>query len=105
MAQFEDLASKPLGPSGYDLSVIIPFRRERIQQSIETNGRYFAGPFSHIVLNVAAHVFTYRYFANFTAEHPEGYLDLETLKSFSGVTGEPGSFQGTSGHERIPENV
>lgn len=105
IAQFEDFVSKPLGPNGYDLSVIIPFRRQRIQESIATNGRYFAGPWTHIVVNVAAYTFEYRYFANFTAEHPDGYLDLETLKTFNGVTGEPGSFQWESGREKIPENV
>ncbi|KAH7411947.1 hypothetical protein DE146DRAFT_259165 [Phaeosphaeria sp. MPI-PUGE-AT-0046c] len=104
IAQFEEFAAKPLGPNGYDLSVIIPWRRERIQNSVATNGRYFAGPWTHIVVNVAAHVFLYRYFANFTAEYPEGYLDLETLKTFNGVTGEQGSFEWASGREKIPDN-
>ena len=59
-----------------------------------------------MAVNAAAHAFTYRFFGNWSAENPgEGYLDLETLKSFEGVTGEPGSFQWEQGRERIPENV
>jgi hypothetical protein len=53
----------------------------------------------------AFNFFIYRYFANHTAEYPEGYLDAATLKSFQGVTGEKGSFKWASGRERIPDNV
>lgn len=95
----------PQGPNGYDLTVMNPFRGACFNDSVSTNGHFFAGPFTHLAVNAAAHLFTYRFFANFSAEHPDGYLDVETLKSFEGVTGEPGSFQWQQGRERIPENV
>jgi hypothetical protein len=95
----------PLGPNGIDLTVLLPFRVARIKDSIATNGYYFAGPFTHFTISAATYFFTYRYFANHTAEYPEGYLDEATLKSFQGVTGEKGSFEWASGRERIPDNV
>ena len=104
-AQFEELLAMPLGPNGIDLSVLVPFRVARVHNSISTNGHFFAGPLTHNVINAATYFFTYRYFANHTAEQPEGYLDEETLKSFEGVTGSKGSFQWASGRERIPDNV
>jgi hypothetical protein len=64
----------PLGPNGIDLSVIFPFRVERTKQSIATNGHFFAGPLTHLAVNSAAFYFTYRFFANHSAEYPEGYL-------------------------------
>jgi hypothetical protein len=105
MSQFEQLMAMPQGPNGIDLTVLVPFRLSRIHNSIATNGHYFAGPFTHIAINAATFFFTYRYFANHTVDHPEGYLDAETLKSFESVTGEKGSYKWTPGHERIPENV
>jgi hypothetical protein len=105
MAQFEQLLAMPRGPNGIDLSVLVPFRVARVQDSISTNGHFFAGPLTQNVLNAATYFFTYRYFANHTAEHPEGYLDEETLKSFEGVTESKGSFQWGSGSEKIPDNV
>jgi hypothetical protein len=105
VAQFEQLLAMPRGPNGIDLSVLVPFRVARVQDSISTNGHFFAGPLTQNVLNAATYFFTYRYFANHTAEHPEGYLDEETLKSFEGVTGSKGSFQWGSGREKIPDNV
>jgi hypothetical protein len=102
---FEQLVAMPKGPNGYDLTVMDPFRGARFNNSIATNGHFFAGPVTHLAVNAAAHLFTYRFFANHTAENPDGYLDLETLKSFEGVTGEPGSFQWQQGRERIPDNV
>ncbi|EMD94579.1 hypothetical protein COCC4DRAFT_66246 [Bipolaris maydis ATCC 48331] len=104
LAQFEELAAMPLGPNGYDLTVMHPFRGSRFNNSIATNGRYFAGPFTHFAINTATYLFTYHFFRNHSAEYPDGYLDLETLKSFEGVTGERGSFKWASGRERIPDN-
>lgn len=103
--QFEELIAMPLGPNGYDLTVMHPFRGARFNNSIATNGRYFAGPFTHFALNTATYLFTYHFFANCSAEFPDGYLDEETLKTFEGVTGERGSFKWAPGRERIPENV
>lgn len=104
--RFEQLVAMPQGPNGYDLTVLTPLRGAQFNHSIATNGHFFAGPFTHLAVNAAAYLFTYRFFANFSAENPlGGYLDLETLKSFEGVTGEPGNFDWQRGHERIPENV
>lgn len=94
----------PQGPNGYDLSVMHPFRGARFNNSIATNGRFFTGPFALIVTS-ATYLFTYNLFSNHSAERPDGWLDGETLKSFEGVTGEPGNFQWGTGRERIPDNV
>ncbi|KAJ4384921.1 hypothetical protein N0V86_000525 [Didymella sp. IMI 355093] len=102
--QFEQLIAMPKGPNGYDLTVIYPLRGARFNDSIATNGRFFSGPFTQLAVNAAAYLFTYRLFANYSAEYPDGYLDEETLKSFQGVTGEKGSFQWQAGRERIPDN-
>jgi hypothetical protein len=95
----------PIGPHGYDLTVMHPFRGARFNNSIATNGRYFAGPFTHYAINTATYLFTYHFFRNHSSEYPDGYLSEETLKSFEGVTGERGSFKWASGREKIPENV
>lgn len=42
--------------------------------------------------------------SNKSAEYPGGYLDGNVLKSFFSITGDPGSFVYTEGHERIPDN-
>lgn len=102
---FEELYAMPQGPNGYDLTVMYPFRAKRYKNSIETNGRYFAGPLTHYAINTATYLFTYRFFANHSAEYPDGFLDGETLKSFESVKGSPGSFQKVVGNERIPDNV
>ncbi|PVH93262.1 Cloroperoxidase [Periconia macrospinosa] len=105
LAQFEQLVAMPKGPNGYDLTVMNQFRGAGFNRSIATNGHFFAGPFTHLAVNAAAYSFTYRFFGNWSAERPgEGYLDLETLKSFEGVIGEPGNFQWKQGRERFPEN-
>lgn len=95
----------PKGPNGYDITVFHQFRSARFNDSIATNGHFFSGPLTHLAVEAAAHYFTHRFFANFSAEYPDGYLDEETLKSFEGVTGERGSLQWKAGRERIPDNV
>ena len=95
----------PLGPKGYDLSVLFPFRAARFENSISTNGRFFVGPFTQFAVNTATYVFTYRFFANHSAEHPDGYLDLDSLMAFEGVTQGENGFEWESGREHIPENV
>lgn len=42
--------------------------------------------------------------ANKSSEFPEGLLTGEVLKSFYSITGEPGSFVYTPGHETFPNN-
>jgi hypothetical protein len=95
----------PKGPNGYDLTVMHPFRGARFNDSVATNGRYWAGPLTNFAINTATYLFTYHFFSNYSAEYPDGYLSEETLKSFEGVTGEKGSFKWSAGRERIPENV
>lgn len=104
MSQFEEMYALPLGPNGYDLSVLTPFRATRFQQSIDNNPYFFNEPFSGIGVQPAAYTFIYRYMANKSAEYPEGYLNGDVLKSLYGITGDPGSFVWTEGHEKIPDN-
>ncbi|CAE6472163.1 unnamed protein product [Rhizoctonia solani] len=47
---------------------------------------------------------TPRLLSNHSAEHPEGILGHDILKSFYGVTGDSSSLTYQPGHERIPEN-
>jgi len=42
--------------------------------------------------------------ANHTAEHPAGILNGNVLKSFYGITGQPGNFKWNKGYNRIPDN-
>lgn len=102
---FEALYAMPLGPRGYDLTALYPVRGGRFNDSVATNPYFWYGPVTGLAVNTAAYSFIYRFFANHTAAYPEGYLDGETLKSFYSVTGQPGSFKWTAGHERIPDCV
>ncbi|KAI9651258.1 hypothetical protein NHQ30_001296 [Ciborinia camelliae] len=104
MSQFEDLYAQPLGQNGYDLPLLASFRSKRFQQSIQNNPNFFNGPFSGVIVQPAAYTFIYRFMANKSAEFPDGYLNGEVLKSFFSITGEPGSFKWTEGHEKIPDN-
>jgi hypothetical protein len=104
LSQFEELYALPLGPNGYDLTALTPFRASRFQQSIDNNPYFFNGPFSGVAVQPAAYTFIYRFMSNKSAEYPEGYLDADVLKSFFSVIGEPGNFTWTEGYERIPDN-
>jgi hypothetical protein len=104
MSQFEDLYSQPLGDRGYDLDTLTEFRAKRFQESIDENPYFFNGPFTGVAVQPAAYTFIYRFMANKSAEYPDGYLDGNVLKAFFSITGEPGSFEHTEGHERIPDN-
>lgn len=95
----------PLGPNGYDMSVMNKFRSLRFNQSIATNPYMFNGPYTGLFGQTATFLFTYQMFKNHSAAYPDGYLDGNTLKSFFGVTGNNGSFQWQPGYERIPDNV
>lgn len=98
MDQFKDMYSQPLGPNGYDLTTLTPFRAKRFQQSIDQNPYFFNGPFSGVLVQPAAYTFIYRFMGNKSAEYPEGYLDGEVLKSFFSVTGKtPDSFKYKAG--------
>jgi hypothetical protein len=108
LSQFEALYAKQSAVSNsqanYDLSVLTDFRVERFQESISQNPYFFNGPFSGVAVQPAAYTFIYRFMANKSAEHPEGVLNQEVLKSFFAITGDEDAFTYTPGHERIPEN-
>ncbi|KAI9890494.1 MAG: hypothetical protein M1814_003978 [Vezdaea aestivalis] len=88
----------------YNLDVLFQHRQNRLDHSKATNPNFFYGPFTGILISAATHTFIYRFMANKSAEHPEGILDKETLKSFFGITGPEGNLVANSGQERIPEN-
>lgn len=67
------------------------------------NPYFFQAPFAGLV-SPAAHDFVINFMSNRSAENPGGVLNRSVLKSFFGVTGEPGSFVHNRGMERIPEN-
>lgn len=90
--------------ANYDLSVLTPFRAARFQQSINDNPYFFNGPFSGVLVQPAAYTFIYRFMANKSAEHPEGVLNQDVLKSFFSITGDSGNFKWTEGYEKIPDN-
>jgi hypothetical protein len=105
MDQWNQLYSQPLGPNGYDLTTLTPFRASRFQQSIDNNPYFFNGPFTGVLVQPAAYTFIYRFMSNKSAEYPEGYLDGEVLKSFFSITGDPTTgFTWTPGAEKIPDN-
>ena len=88
----------------YDLDLLYQYRYDRFQEGIHNNPYFFNAPFSGAVAQPAAWSFVYRFMANHTAEHPEGRLTGEVLKSMYSITGDDGNFTYTPGHERIPEN-
>ncbi|KAL5376344.1 hypothetical protein DPSP01_010570 [Paraphaeosphaeria sporulosa] len=80
LGQFKQLASMSLGANSYDLTVFQPFRGARFNHSVSTNGHYWA-------------------------EHPEGYLDIDSLMAFEDVTRNAnGEFEWKTGREHIPND-
>lgn len=102
--QFQELYDQPLGEKGYDLTTLTAFRHKRHQQSVHRNPYFFNGPFTGVLVQPAGYSFIYRFMGNKSEEHPDGYLDGETLKSFFSISGESGNFNYAEGNERIPEN-
>lgn len=76
---------------------------QNTEYSVQNNPYYFSGPFSGLVAP-AAYNFVVNFMSNHTASNPAGYLNTAILKSFWGITGEPGSFVFHAGQERIPYN-
>jgi len=70
--------------------------------SVSTNPYYFNAAFSGLVVVPAAHNFIINFMSNHSVEEPNSYLDGYNLKSFFGVTGEPGNFVWNVGQEKIP---
>lgn len=109
MSQWQALYAKQSSlsndESNYNLAVLQEFRAERFNQSIANNPNFFNGPFSGVTVQPAAYTFIYRFMANKSAEHPDGVLTQDVLKSFFGITeNADGSFSGGLGCERIPDN-
>lgn len=105
LPQFKALYSRALGPRGYDLSVLTPFRAERFQQSIQQNPYFFNGPFSGVLVQPAAYTFIYRFMGNKSAQYPDGYLSGDVLKTFFAISGAtPAQFKYNEGQEQIPNN-
>ena len=73
--------------ANYDIDVLNQFRAMRFQESIEKNPYFYYGPFSGTTVSIAAYSFIFRFFANHTAEAPDGVLNGDVLKSFMSITG------------------
>ena len=109
LSQWEQLyayqAHKTNAESNYNLAVLQDFRSKRFDQQIANNPDFFNAPFSGVLVQPAAYTFIYRFMGNKSAEHPDGQLTQEVLKSFFGMTqAKDGSWSGGLGHERIPDN-
>ena len=87
-----------------DLAVLTAYRTTRFQQSISQNPYFFNAPFSGVVAQPAAWSFIYRFMANKSAEHSEGLLTGDVLKSFYSITGDYPNFKYTPGYEKFPDN-
>ncbi|KAF2758606.1 Cloroperoxidase [Pseudovirgaria hyperparasitica] len=95
----------PNEDSNYSLELLREFRSRRFDQQIANNPYFFNGPFTGVAVQPAAYTFIYRFMGNKSAEHPDGQLTKEVLKSFFGMTeNADGSWSGGRGYERIPDN-
>lgn len=101
MSRFEDLYNSA---ESYTLDTLRGQLKKNQEYSINNNPYYYSAQFSGLLVVPAAHNFIINFFSNHSEEQPNGYLDRANLKSFFGVTGEPGSFEAKPGQERIPEN-
>ena len=105
LSQFKELYKMgQANGDSVDLNVLTNYRVKRFQESIDNNPFFFNAPFSGVVASPAAWSFIYRFMANKSAEHPEGLLDGETLKSFYSIRGNYPNFVYTPGHEKFPDN-
>ncbi|KAL8702424.1 MAG: hypothetical protein Q9201_004399 [Fulgogasparrea decipioides] len=91
-------------PAPQQYSALFPFRQSRFNASIETNPYFFFPQFAGVLVAPAGYAFPPALMSNKSAKYPEGYLDIETLKSFFAVSGESGKFTYRPGYERIPDN-
>lgn len=101
-AQFQALVDAA-GGNEVTMESLTKFRSQRVDQQRASNGYYFSGPFSGVLVQPAAYTFIYRFMANHSAERPEGVLPIEVLQSWFGVEGQSGNFKAVQGAERIPE--
>ncbi|KAF2226868.1 Chloroperoxidase, partial [Elsinoe ampelina] len=102
--QFQELFDLGKANDNYDIPLLTDFRAKRFQQSIDRNPNFFYGPFTGVIVSPAAYSFIYRFMGNKSAEHPDGRLNGEVLKSFFAIEGDSGSFKHNPGQERIPDN-
>ncbi|KAL9093997.1 MAG: hypothetical protein Q9165_003667 [Trypethelium subeluteriae] len=93
---------------GFDQRYTLDLFRQHYSQvqddAIASNPYYFTGAVSTIGVVPGAYDFVITMMSNHTAEEPSGYLDGYNLKSFFGISGDPGSFVWNKGQERIPDN-
>ncbi|EOD52616.1 putative oxidase protein [Neofusicoccum parvum UCRNP2] len=89
----------------FSLEVVAEHKFARTIDSVENNPDMFLSPANAAMGSMAAHLFISSFMSNHSAEHPEGRLDRQTLKSFFGVTeDEELGLSYNSGGERIPDN-
>ncbi|CAE6465615.1 unnamed protein product [Rhizoctonia solani] len=95
----------PEGESAnFDMSVMAKHRAWTRQKSISTNPHYFTAPYAGLFVSTLTHMLSPALLSNHSAEHPNGILGHNVLKSFYSVTGDSNSLTYQPGHERIPEN-
>lgn len=70
----------------FSLEVVAEHKFARTIDSVENNPDMFLSPANAAMGSMAAHLFISSFMSNHSAEHPEGRLDRQTLKSFFGVT-------------------
>lgn len=92
--------------SNYNLLYLQEHRSKQFDHSIANNPYFFNAPFSGVAVQPAAYTFIYRFMGNKSAEHPDGQLTQDVLKSFFSMTGPDsnGNFTYVEGYERIPDN-
>ncbi|KEP51126.1 chloroperoxidase [Rhizoctonia solani 123E] len=88
----------------FDMQVMVEHRAWTREQCISSNPHCFFGPVPVTFVSTLAHILLPRLVSNHSAEHPDGILNHDVLKTFYGITGNSGSLTYTPGHERIPEN-
>jgi len=102
-SQFQEMIDASPGGE-LTMDSLTAFRSARNDKQISTNGYFFYGPFTGVLVQPAAYTFIYRFMANHSAEFPVGKLTYETVQSWFGVQGTNRNYQAIQGTERIPDN-
>ncbi|KAJ6620975.1 hypothetical protein B0H10DRAFT_1031548 [Mycena sp. CBHHK59/15] len=90
--------------ANYNLDVIFHHSQIRFNQSVAEDPYFFYGPVEMLV-SCLTHNLVPGLMSNHSAEHPDGILSQDVLKSIYAVSTAPdGSLRYTPGHERIPDN-
>ncbi|KAJ1307970.1 hypothetical protein OPQ81_002047 [Rhizoctonia solani] len=90
--------------ANFDMSVMAKHRGWTRERSISTNPHYFTAPFAGLFVSTLTHFLSPALLSNHSAEHPDGFLNHNVLKTFYGITGDIDNLSYQPGHERIPEN-